>query len=218
MQPSHQRFRHRADAGRVLADLLKGRRFTDPVVLALPRGGVPVGFEVAVRLKAPLDVFIARKIGAPGRRELGVGAIAEGGTVVQNTAVLQAFGVSADQFTAAAASEQVELDRRVTHYRAGRPLPALSGRDVLLVDDGVATGVTAEAALRALREHSPRRLILAAPVCAAQTAIRLRTVTDEVVCPLMPTDLSNVGGWYDDFTQTSDAEVLDLLAKAAPPH
>lgn len=208
------RFHDRADAGRRLAAVLAGAGLSDPVVLALPRGGVPVGFEIATALGAPLEVFVARKVGAPGHPELGIGAIAEGGDQVVGGAALRLLDLSPERFDALVAEERIELDRRVRHYRGDRALPELQGRDVVLVDDGLATGVTAEAALRALAPHRPRRLLLAVPVCAPDTAERLRGSV-EVVCLLRPPDFHAVGLWYEQFGQTSDDEVLDLLARAA---
>jgi putative phosphoribosyl transferase len=183
------------------------------MVLALPRGGVPVGREVAVALDAPLEVFVARKIGAPGHEELGIGAIAEGwdGVVVGEAA--SALGFRATELRVLAQREQVELERRVERYRHGQPLPDLDGRDVILVDDGLATGATAEAALLALRCRHPARLILAVPVCAPDTAQRLRALADEVICLAAPMHFNAVGAWYAEFAPTSDAEVLELLGR-----
>jgi len=206
------RFRDRVDAGRQLAEHLPSD-LVDPLVLALPRGGVPVAKEVAARLGAPLEVLVARKIGAPGHEELGIGAIAEGGAIVGSDLV-RALRLSAAEFEGLADRARGELDRRVARYRGGRPLPAVRGRDVVLVDDGLATGVTAEASLLALREGEPRRLVLAVPVCSPDTATRLVPPADEVVCVLAPRDLVAVGFWYEDFTQTTDAEVLELLGRA----
>ena len=211
------RFRDRTDAGRRLARELQSRHLRDPVVLALPRGGMPVAFEVAKGLDAPLEVFVARKIGAPAQPELGIGAIAEGGTHVVSSELVDRLGLRGADVEALALLEQVELDRRVDHYRHGRALPELEGRDVVLVDDGLATGVTAEAALLALRSAHPARLLLAVPACAPETAARLAAVADEVVCVMAPADFMAVGLWYDDFTQTSDDEVLELLARALHP-
>jgi putative phosphoribosyl transferase len=207
------RFRDRPDAGRQLAQALARLELDDPVVLALPRGGVPVAFEVARTLGAPLEVFVARKVGSPAHPEFGIGAVAEGGGLVAGP-VVRAIDLSDDEFRRLAAAEQDEVARRVERYREGRPLPALGGRDVVLVDDGLATGVTAEAALRDLRPRRPRRLVLAAPVCAADTAGRLGALADGVVCVLSPDGFGAVGRWYECFDQTTDAEVLDLLARA----
>ena len=205
------RFRDRADAGRQLARRLRAAGLADPLVLGLPRGGVPVAYEVAVALGAPLDVFVARKVGAPGHEEYGVGAVAEGGAVVANRGALRALGISDERFAALAERERTELDRRVAAYRGGRPAPDPAGRDVVLVDDGLATGVTAEAALTALRAGGPRRLLLAAPVCAPETAARLTGLADEVVCVAAPEEFVAVGQWYTDFAQTGDDEVIELL-------
>ena len=209
------RFRDRTDAGRQLAERLDEQHLSDPIVLALPRGGVPVGFEVATTLDAPLEVFVARKLGAPGQPELGIGAISEGDGVVIDRAAAQMFGVSPERLDALIATERQEVERRVQRYRGLRPIPNLEHRDVAVVDDGLATGVTAEAALRALQAHRPRRLVLAVPVCAPDTVDRLRALTDDVICVLAPNDLQAVGRWYEMFGQTSDEEVLDLLARAA---
>lgn len=207
-------FRDRADAGRRLVERLEAMALQSPVVLALPRGGVPVAAEVAAALGAPLEVFVARKVGAPGHEELGIGAIAEGldEPVVNDTA--HRLGVSRTELLALAERARQELQRRVRLYRGERPLPELTGRDVLLVDDGLATGVTAEAALRALRHRQPGRLILAVPVCARETADRLAVVADDVVCVQAPPRFHAVGQWYERFDQTTDDEVLDLLAAA----
>src|SRR4051812_3827917 len=184
-------FHDRGDAGRALARELGPLDLRDPIVLAMPRGGVPVGYEVARALAAPLDVFVARKIGAPAQPEWGIGAIAEGGAVVVDHRALTAAGLSEDQFAELVARERAELERRVRRYRGDRALPDLSRHDVVLVDDGLATGVTAEAALRALRRSNarashPRRLILAVPVCAHDTAVRISALVDEIVCVARP--------------------------------
>lgn len=208
-------FRDRRDAGRRLADRVRGLDLHDVLVLALPRGGVPVAFEVAVALGAPLEVFVVRKVGAPGQPERGIGAVAEGGWQVVDRSALRILGLTNDQFGELAVAELRELDRRVRHYRRGRVLPDLAQRDVVLVDDGLATGVTAQAAMCALRNRNPRRLVLAAPACAPGTATRLREVADEVVCVLEPEPFFAVGQWYRDFRPTDDAEVLLLLDRAA---
>ena len=207
-------FRNRTDAGRRLAQMLRPLALPDPVVLALPRGGVPVGSEVACALEVPLEVFVARKIGAPGHTERGIGAISEEGGRAVDQAALHVLGLTPHQFEQLAAAEQVELQRRVLRYRAGRPLPELAGRDVIVVDDGLATGVTAEAALHALRSMRPRRLVLAVPVCAPDTVARLGAVADDVVCVLSPPDFRAVALWYDNFDQTTDDEVVDLLERS----
>ena len=203
-------FRDRADAGRRLASVLRGP-WRDPVVLGLPRGGVPVAAEVARAFDAELDVFVARKVGAPGHPELGIGAIAEGGTVV-TTDTVRLLRVSDEDLQRRIDAERAELDRRVERYRSGRPLPDVGGRDVILVDDGLATGVTAEASLLALRAMGPSRLVLGVPVSAPETVERLRAVADEVVCLEAPLRFVAVGQWYGDFRPTTDEEVLRHLA------
>ena len=208
------RFADRREAGRQLAARFDRRDWTDPIVLALPRGGVPVAFELAARIGAQLEVFVARKIGAPGHTELGIGAIAEGWDGLVITPTARAIGFGQGELEMLAGRERQELERRVEDYRKGRPLPALSGRDVILVDDGLATGVTAQAALGALRAHEPRRLVLAVPVCPPDTAAQLARIADDVVCVAAPPDFHAVGLWYEDFSQTTDAEVVELLERA----
>jgi putative phosphoribosyl transferase len=218
------RFHDRTDAGRRLGAVLAGMDLRRPIVLALPRGGVPVGAEIAEALGAPLEVFVARKIGAPGRPEYGIGAIAEGGGPLFDRWSVQALGISQGRLAELAEAERHELDRRIRRYRGGRPLPPLAGRTIVLVDDGLATGVTAEAALLALRDQlagapgsptGPARLILAVPVCAQDSAARLESLA-EIVCLSRPEDFRAVGLWYEEFGQTSDDEVLALLARHAP--
>lgn len=206
-----RRFRDRSDAGRQLAERLRNVSLTDPIVLGLPRGGVPVAWEVADLLKAPLDVFVARKIGVPGFEEFGIAAIAEGSDELIVGATATRLGYEVDRIIALAEAERPELDRRVEAYRHGRPLPELAGHDVILVDDGLATGVTAEAALYALRERHPARLILAVPPCARDSAQRLAGVADQVVCVLMPAEFHAVAEWYEQFPQVTDEEVADCL-------
>ncbi|MDC4227287.1 MAG: phosphoribosyltransferase [Candidatus Manganitrophus sp.] len=207
-------FKDRVEAGRRLAERLQEFRDENPIVLALPRGGVPVGYEVARALGAPLDVIIARKLGAPGQPELGIGAIAPGGVRVLNKEAVEMLGLREAEIEAIAAEEERELDRRLRRFRVDRPAPELRGRTVILVDDGLATGVTAKAAIRAIRKEGPRRIIFAVPVCAADTARALSDEVDELVCLDAPPYFGAVGLWYRNFEQTSDEEVLDLLAMA----
>lgn len=214
------RFRDRADAGRQLAAVLGTRSLIDPVVLALPRGGVPVGYEIACALDAPLDVIVSRKVGAPGHREFGIGAVAEGGVVVVDDDTLVWNGITRATFDRLAERERAELERRVVASRAGRPRPSVVGRDVVVVDDGLATGVTAHAAALALRHSGAGSseaggLILAVPTAAPDSADRLTAVFDEVVSVIRPRDFAAVGHWYEDFSETTDAEVHRLLARAA---
>ena len=207
------RFTDRREAGRQLAARLAQSELHDPIILALPRGGVPVAFEIARTLNAPLDVLVVRKVGAPHHREFGIGAIAEGDVTVRDDAAVRMVGVSIDRFESLAADERRELERRVRHYRGDRNLPDLSDREVVIVDDGLATGVTAEAAIAMVHKSGARRVLLAAPVSAADTAARLASVA-EIVCIKAPTRFMAVGEWYDDFGQTNDSEVVDLLAQA----
>jgi putative phosphoribosyl transferase len=211
------RFVNRVDAGRQLGAALAEFGLVEPIVLALPRGGVPVGYEVAVVLDAPMTVLVARKIGAPGHVEFGIGAIAEGGIRVADAATLQMLRIDEAEFEQLADAEQTELERRVATYRRGRALPPMRGHDVLIVDDGLATGVTAEAALLAARRLEPERIVLAVPVCAPDTAQRLEAVADAVVCVVRPDDFVAVGRWYQTFNQTSDREVVELLKRAPTP-
>ena len=215
MHPRPVRFRDRRDAGRALAPHVLALGLADPVVLALPRGGVPVAVEVATALGCPLEVFVARKLGLPGSPELGVGALAEGGEPLLDELLLALLGLSPDDLAGTVERERAELARRVQHYRGDRPLLELTGRQVVLVDDGLATGVTARAALRALQGKAAR-LVLAVPVCAPGAAEALRSEADDVVCALRPAAFRAVGAWYEDFDQTTDAEVLALLAASRP--
>ncbi len=208
-----QRFRNREDAGRQLARRLEAWRGRDVVVLGLPRGGVPVAWEVARALGAPLDVIVARKLGAPGNPELGMGALAEGGARWINDRIRHLVGAAEGDVAAVVEREQRELDRRVRRYRGDRPLPDLRDRTVLLVDDGIATGGTVRAAIGALRALGVGRLVVAVPVAAAQTTEALCREADEVVALAEPSDLMAIGYWYDDFGQTSDEEVCALLAR-----
>lgn len=209
-----ERFADRQEAGRALAGRLQLLGLTDPVVLALPRGGVPVAAEVAAALDVPLEVFVARKIGLPGQPEFGVGALAEGGEPLLDDDVLSRLGLSRLALADTVARERQEIARRVAQYRGDRALPELAARTVVLVDDGLATGVTARASLRALRLAGPARLVLAVPVCAPDTALAFSEEADDVVCVLQPTGFGAVGAWYERFDQTSDEQVLEFLAAA----
>jgi putative phosphoribosyl transferase len=215
-QNDRVRFRDRAEAGRALAHALSryaGR--DDVVVLALPRGGVPVGYEVAKELGAPLDVFLVRKLGVPGHEELAMGAIATGGVLVLDERVLRWLGINEDQIQKTLARELDELRRREATYRDGRPLPDLKGKTVILVDDGLATGASMQAAAGAVRRHEPARIVVAVPVASRATCDRFRDEVDEVVCAVTPEPFYAVGNWYEDFSQTSDDEVRELLALSA---
>lgn len=209
------RFVDRRDAGRRLAPLVAELGLVTPIVLALPRGGVPVAAEVASALRAPLDVLVARKIGAPRQPELGIGAVAEGGGIVVDDAAVRALGITPTMLDDLADRALEELDRRVREYRGERTFPVTAGRHVVVIDDGIATGVTAEAALRAVRRSDPARLVLAVPVAPPDTAARLRAVADDVVSLVTTGRLGSVGQWYEDFTQTTDDEVRRLLAEGA---
>ena len=209
------KFRDRFDAGRCLAAALAeyaGR--SDVVVLALPRGGVPVGFEVASALRVPLDVFVVRKLGVPGHQELAMGAISSGGVEVLSDDLIRSLGISASAVRDAAARERVELGRREVAYRSTRAPLSVRGRTVIVVDDGLATGSTMHAAVLALKQQVPASVIVAVPLGARETCERLRHVADRVVCVETPEPFEAVGLWYQDFSQTSDEEVAELLNAA----
>jgi predicted phosphoribosyltransferase len=210
-------FRDRTDAGRALAERLAPRFRGVPRlrVLGLPRGGIPVAAEVASRLDAPLDVFVVRKLGVPGHEELAMGAIATGGVRVVNDDVVRHLGITADTLDRVAAEEQAELLRREGAYRGGRPPLDLAGATVILVDDGLATGSTMRAAVAAVRQLGPAKVVVAVPVAAPQTRDDFAREVDEIVCVATPDPFMAVGRFYEDFTQTTDAEVGDLLAEAA---
>ena len=214
----HERmFADRREAGRELARLLPASlRSGDVVVLALPRGGVPVAFEIAQALGAPLDVFLVRKLGTPGHPELAMGAIASGGIRVLNDEVVEYLNIPRELIDAVAEREQAELERREAAYRHGMPMPSLRNRTIILVDDGLATGSTMKAAVEAVKHEQPTRVIVAVPVGAPETCRALGTRADEVICARMPTPFSAVGQWYRDFTQTTDEEVSELLQKGRP--
>jgi predicted phosphoribosyltransferase len=207
-------FQDRRNAGRQLAAELPayaGR--PDVVVLALPRGGVPVAYEVAKALGAPLDVFLVRKIGVPGHEELAMGAIASGGVRVVNDDVVRELGIPQSLFDAVAAEELLELQRRERAYRDDRPAPDVCGKTVILVDDGLATGSSMRAAVAALRRLGPAKVVVAVPVAATEVCAEFQDVADDVVCAQTPPAFRAVGLWYDDFSQTSDEEVRELLSQ-----
>src|SRR5205809_1528082 len=208
-------FRDRTDAGRKLAARLKhyaDRK--DLLVLALPRGGVPVAYEVAKELNTPLDVFLVRKLGVPGHEELAMGAIASGGVRVLNEDIVNYLRIPNQVIDVVAANEQRELERRARAYRGDRPPPDVKDRIVILIDDGLATGSTMRAAAESLRLQKPRRLVVAVPVSSRETCDEFRSEVDEIVCAFTPEHFQGVGIWYEDFSQTSDEEVRELLKRA----
>lgn len=207
-------FVNRRDAGRRLADDLARHPLQRPVVVALPRGGVPVAAEVAARLGAPLDVLVVRKVGCPWQPELGMGAIGEGGVRVLNDDLIAHLRVTPDK-EAVVAAEQVEVGRRVRRYRGDRKAVSVEGRTVIVVDDGVATGFTARAGIEVLRQQGASRVVVAVPVAPAETVEELRAVADDVVCLETPAFFMAIGEWYADFRQTTDEEVTRLLAERA---
>jgi putative phosphoribosyl transferase len=209
-------FRNRREAGRLLVPLL--RRFagrSDVVVLALPRGGVPIGYEVAVAIGAPLDVFTVRKLGVPKREELAMGAIGSGGAYVLNYDVIDALHISREDVVDVAERERRELKRREHLYRDSRPYPKLEGRTVILIDDGIATGASMIVAVKALRQNNPSKIVVAVPVAPSETCSALGEHADEVICYETPEPFGGVGAWYEDFSQVTDEEVRALLDQAS---
>jgi putative phosphoribosyl transferase len=211
-----EQFRDRTEAGQVLATKLAAyANRPDVVVLALPRGGVPVAFEIARALHAPLDVIIVRKLGVPGQKELALGAIASGGVRVLNDDVVQMLAISDEVINEIAVQEQHEVERRERLYRADRPAIDVHGRTVILVDDGIATGATMRAAVTAVRQFQPAHIIIAVPAAASSTCDEFAAEVDELVCVIRPEAFFAVGFWYKHFSQTTDEEVRDLLQQAA---
>ena len=210
-----RRFKDRTDAGRQLAATLTHLRGRNVLVLGLPRGGLPVAYEVAHALHAPLDVLNVRKLGVPWHGELAMGAIATGGVRVLNNDVVMAAGITESILEEATALQRLELDRRERLYRSGRPAPELRGRTVVLVDDGIATGATVRAAIGVIRAQHPARLVLAVPVAQDSVATELAREVDELACVSRPGDLSAIGVWYDHFPQLTDQEVQTILARPA---
>ncbi len=212
-------FRDRIDAGqRLVTQLHAYANHPDVLVLALPRGGVPVAFEVAQALNAPLDVFLVRKLGLPGQEELAMGAITTGGVMVLNSEVVDTLRIPDRIIHQIAAQEQRELERRERLYRGDRPPPDVRGKTLILVDDGLATGSTMRAATAALREQEPDRIVVAVPVAPPETCDEFRDIVDDIVCAITPDPFYAIGLWYEDFSQTTDDEVRDLLARAAHAH
>jgi predicted phosphoribosyltransferase len=208
-------FRNRREAGRLLAARLDAyANRPDVLVLALPRGGVPVAYEVARALRVPLDIFLVRKLGVPGYEELAMGAIATGGVRVLNDQLVRALHISGQMIESVAAKEQKELVQREQIYRGDRPTPELHGRTVILVDDGLATGATLYAAIKALRQQQASRIIVAVPIASPESCEEMRKEVDDIICAITPEPFHAVGLWYEDFSQTTDEEVKDILARS----
>src|SRR5919106_4175220 len=210
------RFRDREHAGRTVAEKLSAyARREGVVVLALPRGGLPVAFEIASELRAPLDVFVVRKLGVPGQEELAMGAIASGGVRVINDDVVRDLHIDEASIERVAESESLELERRESAYRGGRPPAELHGKMVILVDDGIATGSTMRAAIRAVKKREPNKIVVAVPAAAPSTCREIGRQVDEIVCAMMPEPFYAVGAWYEDFSQLTDDDVRKVLDEAA---
>ncbi len=214
--PSVPVFRDRLEAGQRLAESLARFRHRAAVVLALPRGGVPIAEVIATRLDAPLDVFVVRKVGAPGNPEYGLGAVAEGGTVLLDHERVRELGLNPSDLDQEVRRQLQEVERRVRRYRGDRPPVEVEGTTAIVVDDGLATGATARAAVRALRLRRPKRLVLAVGVAAPDARDTLAGEVDELVCPCVPARFYAVGEWYQDFSEVTDDDVLAILARHAP--
>lgn len=209
-----EKYVNRREAGKILSEKLnKYANNSNAIVLALPRGGVPVAYEVAKTLSLPLDVFIVRKLGVPHQEELAMGAIATGNTLVLNEDIIKTLDISESDIQTVKLREQAELKRRNLLYRGELPFPILKEKIVIIVDDGIATGATMRAAILNIRSQHPRKIVMAVPVAAAETCRQMQPLVDELVCPIQPQQFYAVGAWYDDFSQTTDAEVFQLLKK-----
>lgn len=207
-------FKNRQEGGEKLADKLEEYRKTpNLIILAIPRGGVPVAYKIAQRLKAPLSVLIARKLGAPGHKELGIGAISEGNTIVLDNQLILDLSLTKEELSEVIGEEKKELQRRIEVYRNNRPLPNLKEKTVILVDDGVARGVTALAAIKGVKKLNPQNLIFASPVCSKDSMDKIGKNVNKVVCLLIPQDLGSIGEFYEDFSPVSDEQVVDILKK-----
>lgn len=215
MTIQHQPFRNREEAGRRLAEELERYRDSDPVILALPRGGVPVAYEIAKALEAPLDVVVVRKVGVPGHEELAMGAVASGGVLVRNEDVISGLRVREETLEKEAEVKRQEVADRERAFRGGRETPDLEGKIAVVVDDGIATGSTMRAALKGLRERAIGHLVVAVPVASETTCNEMRALADEVICLIATDQLIAVGQWYIDFSQVSNEEVVELLDTAA---
>lgn len=212
----NSRFHDRTEAGRLLAvQLADYANNPDMLVLGLPRGGVPVAYQIAKAIHAPLDVWLVRKLGVPGQEELAMGAIASGSIMVLNNEIIQALGISQRVIQQVAADEKQELERRDRAYRGDHPPLNVQDRTIVLVDDGIATSSTLRAAIAALQQQQPKRIVVAAPVCPPSVCEALRSIVDEVICLATPEPLSSIGMWYEDFSQTTDDEVRELLQQSA---
>ncbi|MFA6301869.1 MAG: phosphoribosyltransferase [Legionella sp.] len=210
-----QQYYDRVDAGKVLAHYLKNfTKNPNTLILALPRGGVPVAYEVATKLHLPLDVFIVRKLGIPGHEELAMGALASGNTVFFNQDIINVSAISQATIDKVIQAEQLELERRELAYRGHRPFPKLENKTVILIDDGIATGATMNVAATSITKMKPGRLIIAVPVAALSTCKEMKLLGYELICPLQPINFNSVGSWYELFPQTTDEEVITLLRKA----
>lgn len=210
------KFIDRQEAGRVLAKHLKDyANLKNVIVLALPRGGVPIGYEIAQALSLPLDIFVVRKLGIPGHEELAMGAIASGDSLIFNHTLTKELNIDEGSIQAVVEAEQQELLRRERLYRGNRVFPTLTGQTIILVDDGIATGASMQVAIASLRKHHPAAIVVAVPVAASETCEKMEKIADRIVCPLRPINFYAVGVWYGHFPQVSDEEVLHLLVGAA---